>query len=215
MTYLNDDTATTADDCRIRRLASHLRGFEVLLCTQEYAPASVRRKIDFLIDFSRWVERHNVPLDTLRDGHADQFTRNYRRRSVGRGDAWTIRQFIGHLRDIGCIPALSQEVDASADGESVRAFGEFLRAQHGLSASTVTGYLPIIWYFLANQFHGQTLHLNNLRAVDVHRFIVQQARRAPLRMPSLWSQRCVRSCAFCKSEGYWQSISPLVRLSDC
>jgi site-specific recombinase XerD len=175
MSHPNNDTVTTADDGRMRRLATHLCGFETLLCTQGYAPASVRRKIDLLADFSLWVERHNVPLNALRDGHAGQFIRKYRRRSVGRGDAWTIRQFIGHLRGIGCIPALLPEVDVSAEGELVRAFGEFLRVERGLSASTLTGYLPVVRYFLTNQFHGQTLRFNNLRAVDVHRFIVQQA----------------------------------------
>ncbi len=175
MSYPNGDTATTGDDSRIRRLASHLCGFETLLCTQGYTPASVRRKIDLLEDFSLWVERHNVLLDALRDGHAKQFIRKYRRRSIGRGDAWTIRQFISHLRAIGCIPPLLPEVDASAAGEWVRAFGEFLRVERGLSASTLTGYLPVVRCFLANQFPGETMRFNTLRAIDVHRFIVQQA----------------------------------------
>jgi hypothetical protein len=45
MNYLNNDTATTADDFCMSRLAGHVCGFEAVICAQGYAPASVRRKI--------------------------------------------------------------------------------------------------------------------------------------------------------------------------
>jgi integrase/recombinase XerD len=180
MNYPNNDTATTADDFCMSRLAGHVCGFEAVLCAQGYAPASVRRKIDLLVNFSHWVERHDVPLDALRDGHVSRFIRKYRRRGAWRGDVWTIWQFIGYLRGIGCIPALPSEVDSSAEGELAGIFGEFLRTERGLSASTLTGYLPIVRRFLVNQFHGKTLRFDDLRAVDVHRFIVQQARARSL-----------------------------------
>ncbi len=175
MSYLNNSTAATADDFRTGRLASHLCGFETVLGTQGYALASIRRKIDLLVNFCFWVERYCVPLDVLRDVHVSRFIRKHRRHGAWRGDTWTIRQFIEYLRGIGYIPALALEVDSSAEGELVRAFGEFLCTERGLSASTLTGYLPIVRHFLTNQFHGQTLRFDDLRAVDVHRFIVQQA----------------------------------------
>ena len=139
MRYPNNSTATTASDFRTGRLASHLCGFETVLCTQGYAPTSVRSKMNLLGDFGLWMERHDVPLDALRDGHADRFVRQYRRHGARRGDVWTIRQFIEYLRTIGGIAALPPEVDPSAEGELVRAFGEFLRTERGLSASTFEG----------------------------------------------------------------------------
>jgi integrase/recombinase XerD len=180
MSYPNDGTATTVDDLRTARLASHLCGFETVLCTQGYAPTSVRWKMKLLADFSLWMERHDVLPDALRDGHANRFIRKYRRRGARRGDAWTIRQFIGYLRTIGCIPALPPEVDSSAEGELVRTFGEFLRTERGLSASILKGYLPIVRCFLANRFHGQALRFDDLRAIDIHRFIVQRAQAGSL-----------------------------------
>ncbi|MEI9425894.1 hypothetical protein O7A70_32915 [Mesorhizobium sp. Cs1299R1N1] len=59
------------------------------------------------------------------------------------GDAWTIRQLLRYLRDTGGVPVLLPEVDTSAKGKLIDAFGEFLRKERGLSASTSTNYLPM------------------------------------------------------------------------
>src|SRR5215471_440596 len=91
----NDSTATTANDFRTGRLTRHLCGFEAVLCTQGYAPTSVRSKMNLVGDFSLWMERHDMPLDALREGHANRFIRKCRRHGGRLGDVWTIRQFIG------------------------------------------------------------------------------------------------------------------------
>src|SRR5271166_4260242 len=143
MTDLNDGAATRAKDLRVGRLASHLDGFETLLGGQGYVPATVRQKIDLLAGFSAWVEKHNVPLGLLGDEHAGRFLTDYRRRAR-RGDAWSIQQFIGYLRDIGCVPVSSAEVHSNAEDDLVATFAEFLRTERGLSASTLANYLPIV-----------------------------------------------------------------------
>ena len=170
MTYRNDGATAAADHLRIGRLAGHLDGFEVLLGDQGYVPATVRQKIGLVTDFSAWVERHDIPPEVLRDEHTSRFLTEYRRRG-----AWTVRQFIGYLRGVGCIPVLPPEIDSSAEGELVGAFGDFLRTERGLSASTLTNYLPVVQDFLVEQFHGQTLRFDDVRAADVHRFIVLRA----------------------------------------
>lgn len=180
MTYLNDGATTAADDFRVGGLAGHLDCFETLLGGQGYVPATVRQKISLLADFSTWVERHDIPPNVLGEEHTSQFLTEHRRRGAWRGDAWTIRQFIGYLRGIGCIPVLPPEVDSSAVGELVGAFGEFLRTERGLSASTLTNYLPVVRDFLAEQFHGHALRFDDMRAADVHRFIVRRAQAGSL-----------------------------------
>ena len=192
MTYVNDDATTPSRDLRVGPLASHLDSFEIFLGGQGYVPASVRQKIELLSGFSAWAERNDVPLVVLGEEHAGLFLTEYRRRTR-RGDAWTIRQLIRYLRGSGCLPAPMPKVDLTAKGELIGAFEGFLRTERGLSASTLTNYLPIVRRFLDEQFGGEGLDFDNLRAVDVHRFIVRRAqagspRRAKLVVTALRTQ---------------------------
>ena len=191
MTYVNDDATTPSRDLRVGPLASHLDSFEIFLGGQGYVPASVRQKIELLSGFSAWAERNDVPLVVLGEEHAGLFLTEYRRRTR-RGDAWTIRQLIRYLRGSGCLPAPMPKVNSTAKGELIGAFEGFLRTERGLSASTLTNYLPIVRRFLDEQFGGEGLDFDNLRAVDVHRFIVRRAqagspRRAKLVVTALRS----------------------------
>lgn len=179
MTDLNDGATTRAKDLRVGRLASHLDGFETLLGGQGYVPATVRQKIDLLAGFSAWVEKHDVPLGVLGEEHAGRFLTEYRRRAR-RGDAWSIRQFVGYLRNIGRVPVSSAEVHSTAEDDLIRTFAGFLRTERGLSASTLANYLPIVRGFLDEQFGGKALDFDHLRIVDVHRFIVRRAQAGAL-----------------------------------
>ena len=174
MTDLNDGTTVPANNRCVGRLATHLDGFATLLGGQGYAPATVRQKIDLLADFSVWLAEQDVPLDIFGRDHAGQFLAE-RRCRVRRGDAWTIWQLIEYLRDIGCIPMPVRLADSSAAGELVSTFGGFLRSERGLSPATLVNYLPIVRVFLDEQFGGKALHFEDMRAVDIHRFIVRRA----------------------------------------
>jgi site-specific recombinase XerD len=178
MTELNDSTTVPANNLCTGLSATHLDGFATLLDGQGYAPATVRQKIDLLADFGAWLGEHDAPLDVLGEAHAGQFLTEYHRRTR-RGDAWTIRQLIIYLRDIGRIPVLAPEVGSTAEGELVSAFGRFLRTERGLSVSTLANYLPIVRSFLDEQFGGKALQFGDLRAADIHRFIVRRAQAAP------------------------------------
>jgi integrase/recombinase XerD len=180
MTYVNDGTTTPAKDLRVGPLASHLDGFEILLSGEGYVPATIRQKIELLAGFSAWAERNDVPLVVLGEEHAGRFLTEYRRRAR-RGDAWTIRQLIRYLRDNGHIAVPLAAVDSTAAGRLIGAFEGFLLTERGLSASTLTNYLPIVRQFLDEQFGGKALDFDHLRAVDVHRFIVRRAQAGSLR----------------------------------
>jgi site-specific recombinase XerD len=172
MTDLNDAALPSVTPSGVGRLAAHLDGFAALLRDQGYAPGTIRQKYDLLADFGLWVEEHDVPLGGL-ERHSGQFLAE-RRSRVRRGDAWSIRQLIDYLRNIGCIPMPAGMVDLTAEGQLVSAFGRFLRSERGLSPATLTNYLPIIRDFLDDQFGGKALKFDELRVVDIHRFIVRQ-----------------------------------------
>jgi site-specific recombinase XerD len=175
MIDLNASATVPANNLCVGGLAAHLGRFATLLGGQGYAPATVRQKNELLADFSAWLAEHDVPLEALEDAHGGQFLTGYRRRAR-RGDASTIRQLIRYLRDSGRIPVLPPEVDSTAEGKLISAFGEFLRTERGLSPATLVNYLPIVRGFLDEQFGGKALHFDDLRIADIHRFIVRRAR---------------------------------------
>jgi hypothetical protein len=128
MTDLNDAAPPPVPPSGVGRVAVHLGGFAALLGDQGYAPETIRQKYDLLADFGLGAEEHDVPLTGLGQD-SGQFLAE--RRRVRRGDAWTIRQLIEYLRDIGCIPVAARMVDLTDEGELVRAFGGFLRSERG------------------------------------------------------------------------------------
>jgi integrase/recombinase XerD len=175
MGYLNDGAVLPNDHSGGGRLASNLVAFEEVLNGQGYVPATVRQKIDLVAAFCAWVEERGLPIEVLGKDHGSRFLTEYRRGGARRGDVWTIRQFVGYLADIGRIPTVPPPIDSTVAGDLVRAFGDFLRTERGLSASTLTNYLPIVRDFLEDGFHGEVPQFNDLRAADVHRFIVRRA----------------------------------------
>lgn len=176
MTALNE---TPVKERGTGLLDSHLEGFEALLDSQGYAKATVRQKMTLLAGFNRWMERQGVALAVLGEEHTSEFLSDPGRHPR-RGDAWTLRQWIRYLRDAGHVPTPAPEVDSSARGQLIDAFGQFLRTERGLSPSTLTGYLPIVRRFLDEQFGGKAADFNHLRVSDVHRFIVRRARAGSL-----------------------------------
>jgi hypothetical protein len=46
-------------------LAPHIDGFVSFLVREGYSACSVKEKRDLIIDLSRWMERHKIPLHKL------------------------------------------------------------------------------------------------------------------------------------------------------
>ena len=155
-------------------LASHIGGFTALLSRQGYAPNTVQAKCMLVADLSRWLEVRGLSLDRLDQERLFQFHQDHHDRKR-RGDVATGEQLLGYLRDLGSIQAPPLEVDSSPVGELIGEFARFLSSERGLSPATLINYLPIIRRFLAEQFAGGMLHLDELRTADIHRFIVRHA----------------------------------------
>jgi integrase/recombinase XerD len=155
-------------------LTSHIGGFTALLSRRGYAPNTVQAKCMLVADLSRWLEVRGLSLDRLDQARLRQFHQDHRDRKR-RGDVATGEQLLGYLRDLGCIQAPPLEVDSSPVGELIGEFARFLSSERGLSPATLINYLPIIRRFLAKQVAGGVLHLDELRAADIHRFIVHHA----------------------------------------
>jgi integrase/recombinase XerD len=180
MNDLSHSATALAEVSSVAGLTRHLTDFESRLVEQGYVPASVRQKIDLATAFVAWIQRHDVSLDRLSDECADRFLRDYRRNGARRGDAWTVLQFLGYLRTLGCIPSAVTTVESTAVGHLVLEFGNFLCRERGLASATLSNYLPIVRAFLDNQFRGNAVCFDKLRPADVHRFVVRQAQTVSL-----------------------------------
>ena len=145
---------------------------------QGYAPNTVQAKCAVLADLSRWLERRRLSLAALDEGRLTQFLANRRRRGEARrGDPATGQQLLGYLRDRDDIAAAAQRIDRTAAACLTRDFEEFLHCERGLSRSTVVSYLPIVRSFLDERFGRKALRLEQLRAQDLHGFILREVQR--------------------------------------
>jgi site-specific recombinase XerD len=167
-------------------LAIHIDGFAACLGGEGYTPVSVHGKCERIADLSRWLDRSGLALavldeEVLRQYYADRGRRGHLRR----GEAATGRQLLRYLRDIGCIRTLPQEVDRSPLGELTRDFGRYLSAERGLSSATLNNYLPIVRSFLIGRFEHKSMRLDELRPIDIHRFVVHFARTGSRRRAQL------------------------------
>ena len=179
MTLTQQGAATAPDGSSYTGpLASHIGGFAAQLSRKGYAQNTVHAKCDMLADLSRWLERRRLPLTALDEGRLTQFLATLRyREKTRRGVPATGQQFLDYLRARDDIAAAAQRIDRSAAACLTRDFEEFLHCERGLSRSTVVSYLPIVRSFLDERFGRKALCLEQLRAQDLHGFILREIQR--------------------------------------
>lgn len=181
MSDRNHAAAARAKHLCIGPLAPYIDGFAALLGREGYALTTVQQKCVVLVDLSRWLEGRGLPLDRLDEVQLSQFHADrHRRETVRRGDASTVQQLLGYLRGLGCVQALPRKVDSTPVGETVGSFERFLSSERGLSPATLMNYVPIVQRFLVERFGSSALHFDELRAADVHHFIIRHAQSGSL-----------------------------------
>lgn len=185
MTARNGVATATIRRLCVGPLVNHVVGFAARLGGEGYRPQSVRDKCELVADLSRWLDRRNLSRDVL----DEELLRQYyavrcHRGHVRRGEAATGRQLLGYLRDLGCIRPRPPEADQTFLDDLLRDFGRYLRAERGLSSATLNNYVPIVRRFLVERFGRKHMRLDELRPIDIHRFIVGRAETS--------SRRCVQ-----------------------
>jgi integrase/recombinase XerD len=176
------DNVEAADrDARcIGPLATHLEGFIARLRQDGYSKSHLYIKALVIRRLSSWLARRTLTLQSLDEKCLVQF-HAYRRRHVSihmrKNDVTTGRQLLGFLRGLGCIPGSVPSVDRTALGKLMGDFERFLRSQRGLAPTTVGAYVECARRLLAQRFRGRALSPQQLRARDVDRFVLREARR--------------------------------------
>jgi site-specific recombinase XerD len=158
-------------ECCIEDFAARLSG-------QGYAPGTIHAKCDLLTDLNRWLEGHQFSLVVLDERRLSQFQASRRRRGrARRGDPATAQQLLQYLRERGLAAPPVQAIDVRPAAMVVHDFEAFLRSERGLSTATVVSYLTVVRRLLHEQFGRKVLRLKQLRAQDLHRFVVREIQR--------------------------------------
>jgi site-specific recombinase XerD len=182
-------TALAARSC-IGPLFCYFDGFAALLRCQEYTQKAVRHKCLLVRHLSRWLEGRGLALERLDEEQLDGFLLDRHHRGKPRaGEIRTAHQILGYLRDLGCTPPRSRRVVSTPLTDLLAGFEKFLSEQRGLAPATLTNYLPIVRRFLIERFGNGSLDCCQLRASDIHHFILESlpGGRAKLRVTVLRS----------------------------
>lgn len=161
-------------------LACHLDAIARDLVVQGFKRRTCALQIRLIAKFSLWLQRKEIGLDTLSDGHVECFLRRTkRRRSIRSGDRPCLLRLMAFLRRTGAVdpqpPAPCAE--ASSGRAVVFAFGEHLRDAQALSRATCRQYLPFAERFLTERFGTGAVDLSQLCAADVMGFIRRESSR--------------------------------------
>jgi len=161
-------------------LAKHLEGFTSHLLREGYSDGSFYKKSLLIRALNRWLIQHKLSLSNIDEARLRQFLSERQARlgsGVRRREANIGEQLLRYLRSLGSIPARAPIVDRTALGKLMRDFERFLRSERALSPATITGYQRCVRRFLADRYRGRALCLQHLRARDLDRFILREARR--------------------------------------
>jgi site-specific recombinase XerD len=171
-------------------LSPYFDGFSALLRREGYTPRAARQKCVLVPHLSRWLEDFGLDLEMLDEEQLGRFLLERRHHGKPRGgEIRTAHQFLGYLRDLGCTPPWSCKVASTPLGSLLENFGKFLNEERGLAPTTLTNYLPVVRCFLTGRLGNGPLDCGQLRASDIHRFILEcpPGSRARLRVTVLRS----------------------------
>ena len=170
---------------RLRRgpLSEHLDAYAAGVAEQGYAHHSIRQQIVVIADFSRWLKRKQIDVQTLNGEVVDRFLRLRRRpQRVRRGDPKALHRLLVMLRQTGVVKPDKPPVADNARSRITSEFRRYLLQECGRSPATLLNYVPVIEEFLSERFHDRTPNLAMLRAADVTGFVMRHARQlSPVR----------------------------------
>ena len=173
----------TIERLRQGPLSEHLDAYAAGVAEQGYAHHSIRQQIVVIADFSRWLKRKQIDVQTLHGEVVDRFLRLRRRpQRVRRGDPKALQRLLVMLRQTGVVKPDKPPVADNARSRITSAFRRYLLQECGRSPATLLNYVPVIEEFLSERFHDRTPNLAMLRAADVTGFVMRHARHlSPVR----------------------------------
>src|SRR5574338_9104 len=149
--------------------------FAEQMCTQGYAPASMKASIRLVQDFVVWLDQRGIERGNLSTALAAEYlSERWVHRCRRRGEAFTLRSFI-RFASPEAAPADPQEVRPACRVR--QEFERYLQYERGLAAATVGLYGNAIGRFLEHAFGAGEVRLGELDAADIVRFVQAEAVR--------------------------------------
>lgn len=159
-------------------LLPYLAAFERLLCSQGYAPLTIRLKLRLVRDFGLWLRERAVGLKDLSAGHAERYLRDRARHLRPRTDDIVgLRQLLDLLRKKGMVAQRRVCKQSMPLDRLVDQYALYLREERAVAPVTVALYSRVARGFLAQSFGEARLNLSALRTIDVLTFVQRQAAR--------------------------------------
>jgi len=154
-------------------LAEYAAGFAAELERQGYVPRVVELQGMLVGELSVWLGREGLDASGLNVAVAERFM-------VARRDAGCVRHvstkslvpLLGYLRGLGVTPPPSPAVPTDVVEEVLDRFGSYLKAERGLAAGTICGYVAAVRPFVAGRLIGDRVDLSGVTAADVSAFVV-------------------------------------------
>ena len=154
-------------------LGPYLNSFTSLLSEKGYTNYSIKVKIRLVAKFNRWLNQQNLGIDDLNLDLFDHFIKNQKTRDpVRRGDFATSKLLLRHLSDAGVILLSVIKIDDNPFCKIEDGFAQYLSRERGLSAETLTTYIPLVRCFLSDCFKAGTIKLEKLCPKDITAFIL-------------------------------------------
>ncbi len=158
-------------------LADYLHIFAKQLEAEGYGSEPACKMIKLLDDFGAWLSRRHISAEQITAQHAEEFSRcRARKRRPKFSDSPALKRLLRILEEQRAdayepIPSRQSSADLLCDE-----FTTYLQNVRGLSDRSVSTYRYIAHKFLTLNHGGAGVALSYLRAPDVTRFVIQQAK---------------------------------------
>ena len=153
--------------------------FAEQLSEQGYTRGSARLSLRLVANFSRWIERRGVVVQTLAPEDIGRYLKYRRAHQLPRReDAGILRRFLTLLVDRGVVAQKKASAPTPAR-QFEEEFRQYLQQERGLAPATIGNYLQMASRFLVHLYGCGEVQLGQLHAADVIRFVQIEAARLP------------------------------------
>lgn len=144
-----------------------------------YRPASMKASLGLVKDFAAWLDQRpadgpGICVDRVAEYLIERWTQRRRRR----GDAHTLREFIGLIEGDAPTAHADAVMTAATPVElALQEFVRYLRDERGLAQASIRLYGEAVGRFLRHVFAAADVQLGALTPTDVVRFVQADAAR--------------------------------------
>lgn len=151
-------------------LGPHIDPFAAHLGVMGYAPLTLREKVRYVRQFSRWMELKRVRFKALDEALIDKALEHDARTGDRRR---TLLQFLEHLREKGVASPAATRGDGPPAARLEQRYAHYLDEERGLAEVTIVNYRSLLRPLLTEQFGDGPIRLTHLSPRDVTDFLLR------------------------------------------